>query len=336
LHIGVRDVLRLSSVEGTCRALSDLAEALISGACWICSSALRRDFGVPPNVYTAFTVLAMGKLGGGELNFSSDVDLMYLYDAQGPEWSAIAGPDYFRRLAHKITAALNEFTGEGYVYRVDLRLRPEGEAGEITCSLEYFRRYYQTRMAAWEKLALLKAWPVAGNHALGHTFLDMARPFIFNPAFDRHAQEDVLRMKRSMDRKVAASRIAGRNVKLGTGGIREIELAAQFLQARHGGSIPDLAERNTLRALRILSHRSLLTHEEAESLSAAYIFLRDVENKLQMANDAQTHSLPVDSVELAACARLLGYPDSMLFEHDFARHTAAVNEIFLRQAGGGH
>jgi len=167
LHIGVRDLLRLCSVEETLAALSILAEALISATYWICSSALRREYGIPRNAFTGFTILAMGKLGGGELNFSSDVDLMYLYATDQEEAGSISAPEYFRRLCQKITGGLNEFTGEGYVYRVDLRLRPEGKAGNIADSLDGYRRYYQSRMGTWERLALLKTWPVAGDRALG-------------------------------------------------------------------------------------------------------------------------------------------------------------------------
>ena len=153
LHIGVRDLLRLCSVEETLSALSVLAEALISAAYWICASSLRRECEVPRDAFTDFTILAMGKLGGGELNFSSDVDLMFLYDSQLEQAGTIEVSDYFRRLCQKITGALNDFTAEGYVYRVDLRLRPEGEGSKIAYSFEEYRRYYQSRLRTWERLA---------------------------------------------------------------------------------------------------------------------------------------------------------------------------------------
>jgi glutamate-ammonia-ligase adenylyltransferase len=328
LHIGVRDILRLSSVEDTCAALSVLAEALISAAYWISAAALRREYRIPAGAFTGFTILAMGKLGGGELNFSSDVDLMYLFRSSQEEAASISAPDYFRRLSHKITTALNAFTGEGYVYRVDLRLRPEGEAGEIAASLDHYTRYYRSRMATWERLALLKASPVAGSRALGSEFLNMARAAIYEPPFDRRAQEDVLTMKRKSDRKIAAGRQTGRNVKLGPGGIREVELIAQSLQVCYGGRCPELHERNTLKALAALQQHHRLSAEETQTLCAAYLFLRDVENKLQMVNDAQTHSLPMGAEELTACARLLGYAHSAEFERDYERHTRDVSRIF--------
>ena len=331
LHIGARDLLRLSSVEETLSALSVLAEALISTAYWICATALRRTYRIPPRAFTDFTILAMGKLGGGELNFSSDVDLMYVYKEQV---SAVSAADYFRRLAQKITAGLNDFTGEGYVYRVDLRLRPEGDAGNMADSLDGFERYYRSRMGTWERLALLKAYPVAGSQALGRRFLEMAKPFIHEPPFDLQALADVRDMKARVDRKVADRGQSGRNVKLGTGGIREIELVVQSLQVSHGAQLPQILARSTLGALAALHDQSLISDEEFDTLHNAYIFLRDVENKLQMVNDAQTHSLPRELAELNACARLLGYPETTSesaadqFLRDFQTHTSRVNGIF--------
>ena len=332
LHIGVRDLLRLSSVEETWKALSVLAEALISATHWICAAALRRDYGITGQELTDFTVIAMGKLGGGELNFSSDVDLMYLY-ATPKSGSRFDAAEYFRRLSQKVTLGLTKFTGEGYVYRVDLRLRPEGDSGNIADSLEGYRRYYETRLAAWERLALLKAWPVAGNLALGNAFLAMAQEFIYGGHFGFEAVENILTMKRRIDEKVAGRRDAGRNVKLGPGGIREIELIAQSLQVCYGRRIPQLRERSTMTALMALSEHSLLSAEEHDTLTRAYVFLRDVENKLQMANDAQTHSLPLAEDELSACASLLGYNGTAPFEQEYSHHTAQVSRLFREILG---
>jgi [glutamine synthetase] adenylyltransferase / [glutamine synthetase]-adenylyl-L-tyrosine phosphorylase len=334
LHIGVRDLLRLSSVEETWTALSALAEALISSAVWICSVALRRECGITGRAFTGFTVLAMGKLGGRELNFSSDVDLMYLYATQKEEAAGVSAPDYFRRLAQKITLGLSNLTGEGYVYRVDLRLRPEGKAGNLADSLDGFKRYYETRLAAWERLALTKAWPVAGNRALGAAFLAMAKEYIYGPPFGAEAVRDILDMKRRVDERIATRGQTARNVKLGTGGIREIELVAQSLQVCYGSRFPQVRERNTLKALKALCSQSLLSDEEYETLSGAYVFLRDVENKLQMVHDRQTHSLPVEEEELAACASLLGYRKDegglpvARFLEEYRHHTGHVNRIF--------
>jgi len=338
LQIGVRDLLRLCAVEETLTALSTLAEALISGAHWICASALRDEYGIPRRAFGGFTILAMGKLGGGELNFSSDVDLIYLYASDQEEVregsATITASEYFRRLCQKITVALSEFTGEGYVYRVDLRLRPEGKAGNIAYSLDGFERYYQSRGETWERLALLKAWPVAGDRALGLRFLEMANSFIYGRPFDLRALEEVRGIKRKIDQQMTIRQQRNRNVKLGAGGIREIELIVQALQVRHGAQIPQIRGRNTLKALGSLGDQSLISAEECETLTRAYVFLRDVENKLQMVNDAQTHSLPLEGQELNACARRLGRSDGELgsaseqFLRDYQHHTGQVNRVF--------
>jgi [glutamine synthetase] adenylyltransferase / [glutamine synthetase]-adenylyl-L-tyrosine phosphorylase len=327
LHIGVRDLLRLCPVEETLSALSVLAEVLIAAAYRVCARRLRSECEIPKSAFRRFTIIAMGKLGGGELNFSSDVDLLYLYESGREEAASISAVEYFRRLCLKITAALDDFTSEGYVYRVDLRLRPEG-VGEIAQSLDAFERYYRSRIGTWERLALIKAWPAAGNLALGRQFLQMAAPFIYGSSFDLKALDDIRAMKRKIDQQMTMREQKDRNVKLGTGGIREVELIAQTLQASHGGRIPEIHERNTMKALRALHGHEFLTVEEYEALTRAYIFLRDVENKLQMTNDAQTHSLPREQEELAAHARRLGYADTAEFLKDYQRHTNQVNCIF--------
>jgi glutamate-ammonia-ligase adenylyltransferase len=336
----VRDLLRIASVEETLAALSVLAEALISATYGVCAVALRHIHKIPPQVFSNFTIFAMGKLGGGELNFSSDVDLMFVYASNNEKAPGISAQDYFRRLAQRISAGLSSFTGEGYVYRVDLRLRPEGDAGNLADPLDGFERYYRTRMGTWERLALLKAWPVAGSWRLGRRFLEMSRPFIFEPAFDLDALADVREMKAKVDEKVSARGQTGRNVKLGTGGIREIELVTQSLQATHAAKLPQLLDRNTLRGLTALREHSLIAAKDFDTLHKAYLFLRDVENKLQMVDDAQTHSLPREDEELRACALLLGYSPTMPnespvdpFLRDYQRHTNGVNRIFEKVVG---
>ena len=340
LHIGVRDVLRVCSVEDTWIALSVLAEALISAAYWICASAVRKLYGIKGRRFTEFTVLAMGKLGGGELNFSSDVDLMYLYSSQDEEIEGVAAADFFRRLSQKLTLGLNNLTAEGYVYRVDLRLRPEGKAGNLADPFEGYQRYYKTRLGNWERLALIKASPVAGDRALGRRFLEMAEGVIYSGPLSLEAVRDILDMKRKIEGKAAARGHNVRNVKLGTGGIREVELIAQSLQASHGDRHRNVRERNTLKALKTLRNAGMLSAQEFETLADAYVFLRDVENKLQMLHDAQTHSLPAAEEELAVCSRLLGYvtdesagTDVEQFLRDYERHTSGVNAIFRALLG---
>ncbi|HUK55772.1 MAG TPA: putative nucleotidyltransferase substrate binding domain-containing protein [Nitrospiria bacterium] len=352
LRIGVRDLLKRTSVEETGAALSVLAEVLIQKAYEISERVMRREHGVPVHagpsgkrVRTAFTVLAMGKLGGGELNFSSDVDLVYLYasDREGisrGRTSARAGAltkeEYFKRLSQKITSALGDVTPEGYVYRVDLRLRPEGKMGSLAHSLRAFERYYAARGETWERLALTKAWPVAGARSLGMNFLKRVASFIHGRPFDRKARSEVKRIKERIDQKMSVRGQSRRDVKLGFGGIREIEFIVQSLQASFGKRFPKIRERNTLKALRRLRDHGLLSREEHRDLSAAYRFLRDVENKLQMVSDVQTHAIPVESEDVRACALRMGYrdagpgPDAAVdrFLKDYRDHAGRVHRTF--------
>jgi glutamate-ammonia-ligase adenylyltransferase len=337
LRIGVRDLLKLSGVEETVASLSILAAALIQKAYEICEASVRKENKIllrksssGRKTCAGFTILGMGKLGGGELNFSSDVDLIYLYASDREKVSAY----YFKPLAQKITAALSEITNEGYVYRVDLRLRPEGKQGGIASSLNGFKQYYAARGSTWERMALIKTWPVAGDRTLGMKFLSMARPFIYDQPLDSQAVDEIKKIKGKIDQKISSREQTHRNVKLGFGGIREIEFIVQSFQLCSGKKSPKLRERNTMKALQAVLEHELLSEEEHRSLSEAYLFLRDVENKLQMVNDFQTHALPTDEKELRDCALRLGYQDTeketaaARFLKDYHFHTNRVNGIF--------
>jgi glutamate-ammonia-ligase adenylyltransferase len=345
LHIAARDLLRLASVDETIVALSSLADVLIQKAWEIADDALRLAHGLPPRPpprspqATRFTVLGFGKLGGEELNFSSDVDLVYLYASDrgrvGRFRGSVKRTDYALSLARRLTSALAARTAEGAVYRVDLRLRPEGGAGAVAHSLPAFRRYYRTRGSAWERLALLKARPLAGDLPLGRGFLEAVEPFLFERPFDADAVRAVLRMKRESDRRLAERGESSLHVKLGTGGIREVELIVQALQLRHGRRRRSLRQRGSLAALHALREAGILPEPETSTLARAYLFLRDVENKLQMAADTQVHSLPRSASELRACALKLGYRDEpharaeAALRGDYAARTDAVHRIFL-------
>jgi glutamate-ammonia-ligase adenylyltransferase len=321
LHAGVRDVLRLASVAETLVALSDAADALIEAALSVARSEV-------PAAPAAFAVLGLGKLGGRELNFSSDVDLVYVYD--GDEAAAAEA------LARALTQALHEVGEEGHVYRVDLRLRPEGGAGRVAIGARAFADYYAARGAVWERLALVKARPVAGDLELGRRCLEDVAPFVFDRPFDAHALDEVRAMKEQVDRKVAARSETERHVKLGRGGIREIEIVAQVLQLRFGARQSALRARGTVEALDALHVLGVLAQPEHRALTDAYAFLRDVENKLQMVADAQVHVLPQGPDEERRLALRLGHRDrggttaTDALRAAYARHTGAVHAIFER------
>jgi len=350
LRIGIRDLLKLSTVEQTVASLSILAEALIQKAYQICEAFLRRKYGIPfhkntsgKKVHTSFAVLGMGKLGGGELNFSSDVDLIYLYatdqgkvlqDRSRMRAGSISKAHYFKELAQMLTTALSDITNEGYVYRVDLRLRPEGKSGNIVHSLNQFKHYYAMRGETWERMALIKAWPVAGDRVLGMKAILMVTPFIYSRPFNLTALAEIKRIKAMIDQKISSREQTHRNVKLGFGGIREVEFIVQSLQLYSGKKFPKIRERNTMKALQSLLKHRLLSEEEFRYLSEAYLFLRDVENKLQMVYDFQTHALPSEEKELKDCSSRMGYHDTdqdtatEKFLKDYHHHTNRVNRIF--------
>ncbi len=359
LRIGTRDLLRSGDVRETIAALSDLASVLIQAAYEIVSADLQSRYGTPRHrdrkgkwQETGFAVIAMGKLGGGELNYSSDVDLIYVYGSDagetsgrngrgGTDGASIPNEEYFEYLSRDLTRALADITQEGYIFRVDLRLRAEGGVGSLARSLGEYRRYYESRGQGWERMSLLKAWPIAGSPDVGKAFVRTVKPFIFGdrsgPA-GRAAREafieQVRAIKRMIDDKMVDRRQERRNVKLGIGGIRELEFVVQVVQVQFGAQLPELCDRSTLKALARFGRCGLLSAQEVAGLVESYLFLRDVEHKLQMVYDLQTHALPEGETELARCAIRLGYKEhdrSSAREHflaDYDRHTARVHQVF--------
>lgn len=361
LRIGVRDLLRLATVPETTGSLSDLACLLIHAAYKIVDVDLKRQYGIPMHrnrqgrwVETGFAVIGMGKLGGHELNYSSDVDLLYLYESEDgetrvqghtkadiPAGVGISNEEYFEILSRELTRVLTVPTREGHVFRVDLRLRAEGSVGQLARSLAGYQRYYFSRGQVWERLALLKASPVAGSPELGKAFVKAVRPFIFGvgkkPLDLAEASvviEEVRAVKDMIDGKMADRGHERRNVKLGTGGIREIEFFVQTLQVLAGKRFPAVIDRSTLGALERFAQWKLISDQEKDDLAVAYVFLRDVEHKLQMVHDLQTHSLPTEEQELERCAIRMGYgrDDRMkaaeLFLVDHRRYTTVVHRAF--------
>lgn len=366
LRIGVRDLLRLADVPETTAALSDLAGALIHAAYEVVHADLQKQYGIPMHknrqgkwTETEFAVIGMGKLGGHELNYSSDVDLIYVYASHEGETRApkgmhaaqpgavgISNEEYFEILSRELTRALAEQTREGHIFRVDLRLRAEGSVGQLARSLDDYAKYYKTRGVVWERLALLKAWPVAGSMAVGREFLKVVKPFIFGRVKERMNLDsalaivrDVRGVKGMIDAKIAGRGHERRNVKLGIGGIREIEFLVQTIQVIAGKRLAGLLDRNTLGALDRFVRYKLMSKQERDELTAAYLFLRDVEHKLQMVDDLQTHTLPESGEALERCAIRTGYETedrkngAERFHADHHRHRDVVRRMFMSLFG---
>ncbi|HEY0439552.1 MAG TPA: bifunctional [glutamine synthetase] adenylyltransferase/[glutamine synthetase]-adenylyl-L-tyrosine phosphorylase [Xanthobacteraceae bacterium] len=280
-----------------------------------------------PEAGCGYVVLAMGKMGGFELNYSSDVDLICLYDPECPALAAAteAAPFYIR-LTRSLARLLQERTADGYVFRVDLRLRPDPGLTQIALSTSAALGYYESVGQNWERAAMIKARPCAGDCAAGDAFLRELSPFIWRKYLDYAAVADVQAMKRQIHSYRGHDEIAveGHNIKLGRGGIREIEFFVQTQQLIAGGRHPQLRGRETLATLEALVAGGWISEEVRRDLHAAYCFLRGVEHRLQMVNDEQTHTLPVDPRELEALARFLGYPDRAAFAGELLHHLRIV------------
>jgi glutamate-ammonia-ligase adenylyltransferase len=348
-RIGLRDLLGKADLQEIVGELSDLAEACLEHAAAWMDAGLRKRYGRPIIEHTdgsvtgaAFTVIAMGKLGGRELNFSSDIDLMYVYTSDGETegvpsigramTNRITNHQYFIKLAEKLTAAIGQKTEDGFVFRVDLRLRPEGQRGPLAQSLGGYEIYYESWGQTWERSALIKARPVAGDVAVGKEFQDRISPFVYRKYLDYSAIAEIRDMKQKINKDVEQKGKTFRDVKLGYGGIREIEFVIQALQLIYAGRDRTLREKNALKALHMLSQKGLITYQEQEILAKAYVFLRTVEHRIQILDDLQTQTLPSDERELRSLARRTGYfergREVELLLRDYADHTRKVRKIY--------
>lgn len=333
LRIGCRDLSGLADVVEIMRELSDLAAACIQAAVSFHQERLTLKHGVPPGATadTGFVVLGLGKLSGGELNFSSDVDLIYL---RGPEEGRTDGPNnisvprFYDALARAVSKSVSDPTEDGFVFRVDLRLRPEGEKGELVPSMSNALDYYLGWGRTWERAALMKAIPLAGDMELGREFLGELQPFIYRKYLDFSTLEDMRLMKLGIE--ALLKRKPGVNIKLGQGGIREIEFFVQALQLINAGKVRRIRTPSTLRALDLLLETDLLDSDTHRSLKQAYLFFRKTEHCIQINHQLQTHELPRTQEEQEELARRMGYRNGTLtrFLADLDGHRKVVEELF--------
>ncbi len=320
LTVGVADIAEAWPLDRITGALSSFASGCLATLTDSILLQLSRDgqlgIGGDPQA-AAFTVLGMGKLGAGELNYSSDIDLILLYDRDAP---ALADNEqlsrHFVRGARLLVQLMSEASADGYIFRTDLRLRPDPGSTPLAMSVQAAELYYESVGQNWERAAMIKAHPVAGNRAVGAGFLKDMTPYIWRKHLDFAAIHDIHSIKRQINAHRGGStiKVLDHNVKLGRGGIREIEFFAQTQQLIFGGRNPALRLRGTCETLRALADAGHVTSHTAEELVSAYGFLRRVEHRLQMIDDRQTHSLPSDEAGVAAVATFLGYDDPMTFQ----------------------
>jgi glutamate-ammonia-ligase adenylyltransferase len=344
LRIAIRDLLGFGALGEITEELSNLADAILGVSCRRIRAEMESRYGAPRVAGAAgesqscgFSVLGLGKLGGGELNYSSDIDLMFVYSGagatDGPE--PVTNREFFGKLANQITDLLSTYTAEGRCYRVDLRLRPEGRLGEVAISVEGARKYYQDRARDWELQMLIKARVCAGDIAPGQELLEYVQPLIYTSTLDFSAVESVSETRQRISEKAAAKKKHGLDVKLAPGGIRDIEFLAQCLQRLHGGRESWLQHPGTLLALRRLHDKEFLSESEWSRLTAAYEFLRHIEHRLQLVDDRQTHTLPESPAAIELLARLMPVRPGREASGErllarLERHLAMVQEIYHR------
>ena len=341
LRIGSRDLCGLAELEQIMEELTALAAASLQRAFEICTLRLQDDYGQPlheegeaQSREATMTVLGMGKFGGHELNFSSDIDLIYCYSSSRGETTGgrrnekISLHRYFVKLAEMLTRALHQVTADGFVFRVDTRLRPDGNNGDLAISLAGAEAYYESWGQNWERAALIKARPVAGSIALGNELLQRLKPFIYRRYLDFGMIEDIKVMKQKINASLSREQEGERNLKLGRGGIREIEFFIQAQQLVNAGRKPQLRGRNSLNMLTQLQADGLLTGEDHQRLRDAYRFLRRVEHGIQIIQEQQTHSLPQDERDLLVLARRCGFGSLEDFSLTLENHRCQVSAIF--------
>ena len=339
LLIALADIGGVWPVERVTRALTDMADlALAVAVNHVLRDAVRREklVAVDPRHAargSGYIVLAMGKMGAGELNYSSDIDLMVFFDPSVSGLTPGVEPmGFFVRLTRELVKILQERTVDGYVFRVDLRLRPDPSSTQIAIATETALDYYESRGQNWERAALIKARASAGDLAAGETLIRELSPFVWRKYLDYRTVADVHAMKQQIHAYRGHGDIAveGHNIKLGRGGIREIEFFAQTQQLIAGGRHPELRGRETVATLQALAGGGWIDGEARDALTAAYYFLRRVEHRLQMMADEQTHTLPSDSAALEAFARFLGFADRDAFANSLLAHLHEVERHYVR------
>lgn len=332
LRITLRDILKKADLVEVMFELSSLADVILDNSLYVVRKSLEEIYGVPKD--DAFSVIALGKLGGEELNFSSDVDLIYVYGTeagettgvrtgQGVTVNRISNHEYYCKVGEGLTRFLSLNTASGFAYRVDLRLRPEGQRGDIALALRGYEMYYESWGRAWERAMLIRARAAAGDRQLGSNFVEMIRPFVYRKYLDFSSIDEIRRLKTRID-----STFKRGDIKRGYGGIREVEFFAQALQLIYGGREPLLRERSILKTLHRLLQKALIGQEDYFILSDNYRYLRTLEHRLQQLNDLQTHTLPSGLPELDALGKKMGFREAAAFVDNLEGRRSRVRAIY--------
>lgn len=340
LRIAVRDLAGIADLSTTLYELSGLADICIQQALEFLMERQCIEWGTPVDNQEKpqnLVVLGMGKLGAHELNFSSDVDLIFTYPKEGHtvnSTKSTSNEDFFVRLSRKLMKTIGTPTAEGFVFRVDIRLRPFGESGPMVLSFDRMEKYYETHGREWERYALIKARVVAGDAEAGRKLLDDLKPFVFRRYLDYNTFESLRDMKKRIEMEVQSKGLKD-NVKLGSGGIREIEFFGQMFQLLRGGVQPELQARGILTILKRLVEKGYIPPDTEKDLTAAYDFLRRTENRLQAYMDQQRHQLPHAEEERAILAASMDFEDWPSYLTALHQHRQKVHHHFNALLEGG-
>jgi len=329
LRIATREIINATDFKTTMSELSHLASALIEAALFCAKERLKEKYETEED---GFSVIGMGKLGNFELNFSSDIDLLFVHKEESKS-------EYYNRLSRTLISVLNDNKEGGFVYRVDMRLRPGGKTAALSLTVEEYEDYYSTFGQMWERMALTKAYPVAGDKQLGFEFLKTIKPFVYKKSLDieyiMEIRSLMFKIKKYSSKNLQSDLVSHKkvDVKKGVGGIREIEFIVNYFQLVYGGRIIELEHTNTTDALDILQKRNLLEASTANFLKDAYLFLRRIEHKIQLLNEQQTQNLPTDYDGLKKLAKKLSMDvEGFLskYNHVTDRVHSVFNDIFIR------
>jgi glutamate-ammonia-ligase adenylyltransferase len=332
LRIGVRYLIKEADLEGTLSDLSNLADVYLQAVFKLACEEVSQKSGHP--VAKNFCIVGLGKLGGGELNFGSDLDVIFVYDEpdenNGTHYVAIS------QFIYKLTS---EMTSAGYAYKIDTDLRPEGGAGVLVMSIAGYEQYFKTRARIWEQQAMVRARVLAGSKEVGKKFMERVHSFVFQDSFEYSSLIEISRMRERMELELGQEKTKGKNVKLGFGGIADIEFAMQILQLMHGKRNARLRETNTLSALDMFVAQGMIDQSKADQVKGNYLFLRRLECALRIIHENPTHNLPKEVRDLAQLARLMSYAgddadslaDALL--KDYEKHTLQMREYYRETIG---
>ena len=347
LIITLKDILKLADLQSLMVDMSNLADVVLDESLLFIEPFIAQRYGSPGS--NSLVVIGLGKLGAQELNYSSDVDIIFVYrdegetagmiTVQGVTINKITALEYYSKVVEDFTHFLSANTGDGFAYRIDLRLRPQGRHGSLALSLAGHEEYYESWGQLWERAALLRARVVAGDSALGQEFLEMIRPFVYRKYLGFDAIDEIRRMKSQVEQvktgtsprksnETFGSSTLSRDIKRGYGGIREIEFFIQIFQLIYGGKEVLIRDRSTFRTLHSLLQKGLIGYEDFHHLFDNYIFLRTLEHRLQQMNDIQTHTVPAGEHEIESLGKRMGFGNGTAFLEELTKRRHKVRSIY--------